>query len=113
MDMAMPISQAKVVDGPLMPSESISPSKERTVPGMASSLKEVREYAQRLVGSLPDVSANARDETRDDESVDKDVEARARRQALIREDEDAEEPAIGCREAVELLTRTPKKGQLQ
>lgn len=78
---------------------------------MLGSLQEIRDYAQRLVGSLPDAHANARDARVDAEGVDKDLEVRVRRQTLIREDEDAEEPTIGCREAVELLTRTPKKGE--
>ncbi|KAH6905798.1 Rgp1-domain-containing protein [Coprinopsis sp. MPI-PUGE-AT-0042] len=109
MDMAMPVSQAKVIDGPLVPSESVFSTKERSPPGMVGSLKEIRDYAQRLVGSLPDVSADIRGERVDGRNVDKDLEARVRRQELIRDDEDEEEPAIGCREAVELLTRTPKK----
>lgn len=65
---------------------------------------DLREYAQRLLASFPSPGAGIRVRTEGGEQ-ETDLD-------LQREEQDDEEGGLtGCREAVEILTRIPKKGQ--
>ncbi|EAU93381.2 hypothetical protein CC1G_04360 [Coprinopsis cinerea okayama7 len=152
MDLAMPSSQAKVVEEPSSASTSgsfsagpasgkggrPSPPSSAKPKGVDSSkgnagLVEIKGYAKRLLAALPpppldsknseesqpnqaaEEHANAtsggspKPSEAEQERARRVAQAAALRQELDREKEDSDEPAIGCREAVEILTRTSRK----
>lgn len=80
----------------------------------AGSLEDVKRYAQRLVGTIPDSTSNGTEMEISPEIIeDVDREWRRRHSSHhIDEEEGGDDGLSGCREAVEILTRTPKKGGL-
>ena len=89
------------------------------------SLEELKEYAQRLVASLPAPRLNGNEEKVEVQSLSDeangdhvhyhhlvDPERLMQLEEMRKKETEAEGGLTGCREAVEILTRNHKKGRL-
>ncbi|KAF9052330.1 Rgp1-domain-containing protein [Hymenopellis radicata] len=97
-DLTWPIRNRTEVKGSVVEDVGV----QRKVKSGTGSLEQLKGYAERLVGAIPDPSTNG--------MVDEADREWRRRYSSSHTDEDVGGGGLsGCREAVEILTRNPKK----
>ncbi len=106
-DLTWPIKNRTEVKGSVVEDVAV---RRKVKPGTGS-LEELKGYAERLVGAIPDPSTNGVKIKIPAEMVDEADREWRRRYSSSHTDDDVGGGGLsGCREAVEILTRNPKKG---